>query len=87
MTTIDSVVRDLMNYFAGVGAAGDRTFSIRDFDTHVMMNAYAPQDRECLGLALAALSEAGIVSPASPTEYCLTAKGLRDLRMMRDARS
>jgi hypothetical protein len=85
MTTIDGVVRDLMNYFAAIGATG-RTFSIRDFDTHVMMNVYAPQERECLALALAALAEAGVVSPASPTEYCLTAKGLRDVRAMRAMR-
>jgi hypothetical protein len=87
MTTIDDVVRNLMNYFAAIGAVTGRTFSIRDFDTHVMMNTYAPQDRECLAHALAALAEADIVRPASPTDYCLTAKGLGEVRAMRQVRA
>jgi hypothetical protein len=86
MTTIDDVVRDLMNYFAAIGAVPDRTFSIRDFHTHVMMNAYTPQDRECLAHALAALAEADIVRPESPTDYRLTAKGLDEVRALRQVR-
>jgi hypothetical protein len=86
MITIDHVVRDLMNYFAAIGAAAGRTFSMRDFDTHVMMNAYAPEDRDCLQGALASLSESGIVEAASPTEYLLTAKGLTQVRALRQSR-
>lgn len=86
MTTVDEVVCDLMNYFAAIGANAHRTFSIRDFHTHVMMNAYAPQERECLGLALARLAEEGIVKPASATDYLLTRKGLNGLLAMRRSR-
>jgi hypothetical protein len=87
MTTIDDVVRNLMNYFAAIGAVPDRTYSIRDFHTHVMMNAYTPQDRECLSRALEALTEADIVQAASPTDYRLTAKGLGEVRAMRQVRA
>ena len=83
MLTIDHVVRDLMNYFAAIGAAAGRTFSMRDFNTQVMMNAYAPEDRDRLQGALASLCDAGIVEAASPTEYLLTAKGLIHVRTLR----
>lgn len=85
--TTDDVVRNLMHYFAAIGSVTGRTFTIRDFDTHVMMNVYAPEDRECLRHALAALAEADIVCPESPTDYRLTAKGLSEVRAMRRARS
>ena len=85
MITIDKVERDLMDYFAAIGAA-HRTYSIRDFHTQVMMNAYASEERDCLALALARLAEAGIVQPASPTDYKLTEKGLSGVRAMRRSR-
>lgn len=87
MTTVDDVVRNLMNYFVAIGAVAGRTFSIRDFNTQVMMNAYAPADRDCLRDALAALVEAGIVEPSSPVDYWLTAKGIKEVRAMRRARA
>lgn len=83
MITIDKVERDLMNYFAAIGAA-HRTYSISDFHAQVMMNAYAPEERDCL--ALARLADAGIVQPASPTGYQLTEKGLSGVRAMRRSR-
>lgn len=86
-TTTDDVVRNLMNYFAAIGSVTGRTFTIRDFDTHVMMNAYTPEERQCLASALAALAEADIVRPESSTDYCLTAKGLGEVRAMRRARA
>ena len=85
MTATD-VERALMNYFAAIGAAAGRTFSIREFDTQVMMNAYAPEDRACLALALAALAGAGVVLAASPTDYQLTPEGLRQVRAIRHSR-
>jgi hypothetical protein len=87
MTTTDEVVRNLMNYFAAIGSVTGRTFSIRDFNTQVMMNAYSPEERECLTHALAALAEADIVRPESPIDYRLTAKGLAEVRAMRRARA
>jgi len=86
MITVDKVVRDLMDYFAAIGADAYRTFSIRDFNNHVMMNAYAPADRACLGLALESLARGGIVKPASATDYTLTPKGVTDVRAMRGRR-
>jgi len=86
MITIDHVVRDLMNYFAAIGAAAGRTFSVRDFHTQVMMNAYAPEDRDCLQGALASLCDSGIVEATSPTDYLLTAKGLTRVRELRQSR-
>lgn len=84
--TVDDVVRDLMNYFAAIGAASGRTFSIRDFHSQVMMNAYAPQDRDCLDPALASLCDAGVLERASATEYVLTPTGLARVKALRASR-
>jgi hypothetical protein len=85
MTSHD-VVRNLMNYFAALGAAAGRTFTVRDFNTHVMMNVYLPEERECLGVALASLAEDGVVQCTSSTDYLLTPKGLADVQALRQAR-
>ena len=87
MITIDDVVHNLMSYFAAIGGNVHRTYSIRDFHTHVMMTTYAPKERAFLGLALARLTEEGIVKSASATEYVLTAKGLNGVRAMRRVRA
>lgn len=86
MTRAKDVEHDLMHYFAAVGEPASRMFSIRDFNTHVMMNAYSPEDRAGLHLALAALAEAGIVVATSPTDYRLTPEGLRRVRALSQAR-
>ena len=86
MTTTD-VERRLMDFFAAMGAAPGHTFTIRDFNSQVMMNVYTPEDRACLGLALAALAEAGVVLATSPTDYCLTPEGLRRVRAIRYSRA
>jgi hypothetical protein len=52
----------------------------------ITMNAYSPQERDRLALALAGLAEAGIVQPASPTDYQLTEKGLSGARALRRSR-
>jgi hypothetical protein len=85
MNTQD-VLSNLMNYFAAPGSNAGHTFTMRDFNTHVMMNAYSPEDRDCLHLALASLAESGVVHATSPTEYLLTPKGLAEVRALRQAR-
>lgn len=85
MNTQD-VLSNLMNYFAAMGSAAGRTFTLRDFNTQVMMNAYAPQDRECLQSALASLGESGILHATSHTEWLLTPKGLAEVRALRQSR-
>src|SRR4051812_37249245 len=52
----------LMHYFASVGSTAGRTFGIRDFNAHVMMNAYSAHDRDGLQPALDALIAAGTLS-------------------------
>jgi hypothetical protein len=83
MMTTDDVVRDLMNYFAAIGANAHRTFSIRDFNTQVMMNTFEPEERACLHLALAKLVEDEVVQPVSATDYLLTDKGFNAARAIR----
>jgi hypothetical protein len=52
----------------------------------ITMNAYSPEERDCLALALARLADAGIVQPASPAGYQLTEKGLSGVRALRRSR-
>lgn len=85
MNTND-VRSNLMNYFAALGSAAGRTFTLRDFNTQVMMNAYSPQERDCLRSALAMLGESGVIHATSATEYLLTPKGLADVRALRQSR-
>ena len=85
MNTQD-VVSNLMNYFAALGASAGRTFTLRDFNTQVMMNAYTPEERDCLRGALTALADSGVVHATSDTEYLLTPKGLAEVRALRQSR-
>ena len=75
-TNTKNVERDLLLYFASVGALAGRVFTLRDFNTQVMMNAYTAADRAGLHLALSALIKADILLELSVTEYSLTTKGL-----------
>jgi hypothetical protein len=77
---------DLMEYFAAVGAAPGRLFSIRDFNSQVMMNTFAPEARDCLDVALRELCAEGVVTKQSATEYLLTAEGLALVHALRSAR-
>ena len=73
-----------MHYFASVGSTAGRTFGIRDFNAHVMMNAYSAQERDGLQPALEALIAAGTLSRVSATEFCLTAEGRRLVAAKKD---
>lgn len=78
--------QDLMEYFAAVGAAPGRLFSIRDFNSQVMMNTFAPEARDCLEVALRELCAEGVVTKQSATEYLLTAEGLALVHVLRGTR-
>jgi hypothetical protein len=60
-------------------------FSLRDFNTHVMMNSYESEDRAGLKLALAGLVAERILRQHSETEYLLTPEGLSAVRALRNA--
>jgi hypothetical protein len=85
MSPIQDTKRLLMEYFAALGAEPRHLFSVRDFNTHVMMNAYDSKDRGALDLALAELVAAGILGQHSSTEYLLTPEGLSRVRSLRSA--
>jgi len=84
---IESVRLELLSYFATIGAEPERVYTIRDFNSQVMMNAYSPAERARLGQALAELLDAGILRQRSPTEYLLTAAGEAVVKAKRRERS
>ncbi|MGZ5073660.1 MAG: hypothetical protein ACXWBL_11000 [Usitatibacter sp.] len=85
MIAIRNTRQLLMEYFAALGAAPHHLFSVRDFNTHVMMNAYDSKDRGALDLALTELVTDGILGQHSKTEYLLTPEGLSRVRSLRKA--
>jgi hypothetical protein len=80
---IEIVKLDLLNYFATIGAAPDRVFTISDFNSQVMMNAYSPRARARLGYALAELVDAGVLRRSTATCYLLTSAGQALVRTKR----
>jgi hypothetical protein len=78
--------QDLMKYFAAVGAAPGHLFSVRDFNSQVMMNTFAPEARDSLEMALRELCTEGVIRKHSATEYLLTAEGLALVHTLRGAR-
>lgn len=86
MLTIQEIERRLMDYFVAVGGDPAKVFGPRDFDSQVMMDAFTPEDRAGLALALGSLAHAGIVAPASPGEWQLTKSGLDRVKATRETR-
>ena len=80
MKNSHDIQHGLMHYFASVGSTAGRIFGIRDFNTQVMMDAYTAEERDRLQPALEALIAAGILCRVSPTDYSLTAEGVRLVR-------
>lgn len=76
MKTTHSVKQDLLDYFGALGAPPGHRFSIRDFNQHVMMNVFAPEERQGLDLALREFIEAQVLEQVSETEYVLAPQGL-----------
>ena len=70
MTPTEKVQQRLMHYMRSFGGAPGRVFTLRDFNTQVMMNSFAPEDR-VLDTALAELVDAQVLERRSPTEYVL----------------
>lgn len=83
MVTPLDIERELLDYFAAIGAAPGHAFSLRDFHSQVMMNAFTPEERDGLPVALASLVAAGLLTQSSPTEYLLTDEGLRRIAALR----
>ncbi len=82
MKTTNDIQQELVGYIAAV-APTRRDFTISDFNSQVMMNAYSAEDRDLLQPALAALLEAGILVATSPTAYSLTPLGVRQVGIMK----
>jgi hypothetical protein len=76
MSSTEKVKQYVMQYLASVGNAGT-VFTLRDFNSQVMMNVYAAEERAVLEVALAELVDAGILERRAPTEYVLTQDGRR----------
>lgn len=62
-----------------------RVFGPRDFNTQVMMNIYAPEERAALAPVLRQLVDEAILRHVSPTEYEVTPAGLQRLKSLRRA--
>ena len=86
MSTAQEVERNLMNYFAAVDGQGKHSFSVRDFHSQVMMNAYTEMDRSFLQVALSSLIDGGVIALTTRNEYHLTKEGQRRVQAMRESR-
>jgi hypothetical protein len=86
MKTTDGVKQDLLEYFGAIDAAPGHRFSMRDFNQQVMMNVFAPAERDCLDLALRELVEAQILEQVAETEYVLGPQGRSLVVELRRAR-
>jgi hypothetical protein len=75
MANPDKLRTDLLNYFATVNATGERTLSIRDFNSQLMSNTFDAAERASLGPVLEALVADGILVQRAPLQYSLTPKG------------
>ena len=85
MSAIEKLKQKLMLYMGSFGPAPSRVFTLRDFNTQVMMDAFSPEDR-VLDEALAELANDGVVVRHSATEYMLTEEGYRACRGTEQAR-
>ena len=70
MEPVEKVQQRLMHYMRSFGSVPGRVFTLRDFNTQVMMNSFAPEDR-VLDAALAGMVEGKVLERRSPTEYVL----------------
>jgi hypothetical protein len=74
-TPTDKLRTEVLNYFATVNASGERTLSVRDFNSQLMSNTFDPVERGALGTVLEALVADGILVQRAPLQYSLTPKG------------
>jgi hypothetical protein len=82
---VQAVMRNLVNYFAAIGAAKGHVFELRDINHHVMMNVFAPEERALLDVALDGLIEDGALWRVSTTGCSLTDDGLAHVNRQRAA--
>jgi hypothetical protein len=86
MKTTHAVKQDLLEYFGAIGASPGHRFTIRDFNQQVMMNVFAPAERDALDLALQEFVDGGILQQISRTEFVLAPQGLSLVTELRRAR-
>jgi len=80
---LENLTRNLMNYFAALGASQGHVFTLRDINLQVMMNVFAPKERALLDVALARLVAEGDLNRVSEPGYVLTDQGLNRVRLLR----
>jgi hypothetical protein len=80
---LENLTRNLMNYFVALGARQGHVFTLRDINLQVMMNVFAPGERELLDVALAGLVADGDLRRASEPGYVLTDQGLNRVKLLR----
>ena len=85
MSTKQKIRQQLMEYFAFVGRQA-RVYGARDFNSHVMMNSYDPQERATLDDVVHDMLEEGVLQRTSPVEFMLTRAGLELARSLRQHR-
>ena len=84
MTPLENVRHRLMKYMGSFAATPQRVFTVRDFNSQVMMHSFSPEDR-VLDEALADLVSSGVLEKQSPTEYTVTARGQQEIANLRSA--
>ena len=84
--SLENLTRNLMNYFAALGASQGHVFTLRDINLQVMMNVFAPDERALLDVVLARLVAEGDLRRVSEPGYVLTDQGLNRVRLMTRAR-
>jgi DNA-binding transcriptional regulator PaaX len=82
-TRVDTITRNLENYFAAIGAPKGHVFELRDINLQVMMNAFAADERALLDVALSRLVDDGSLQRVSATGCSLTDEGLARVKRAR----
>jgi hypothetical protein len=80
---IESLTRNLENYFVALGAPKGHVFTLQDINLQVMMNVFAPEERALLDVVIEALVLDGGLRRVSATGYVLTDEGLGRVSRLR----
>ena len=67
---VEQLQQQILNYVRSFGKSPGRLFTLREFNSQVMMHRFSAEDR-VLDEALAGLVETGVLVKHSPTEYML----------------
>jgi hypothetical protein len=83
LTPTEKSKKDLLRYFDAIGADIGRIFNVRDIDSQVMMNTFAPEARAGRDYAIAELITEGILRQVTATQYMLTESGAKFVKGFR----